>query len=551
MSLLTKMVRHIARYKYLTQVPTTSAHLIHKTSRDFCCNSILCIKMFMEHENKYAYDIIRNKGFTPDIEKIPECTTLDKKRFHELLEQDWSKKAPAEILEIFPKLGAYCKNNNMCISDTIFDDYIDNLTDSLSKATDEELVSLFYAFNQWPETPSIRTRNYIEVWVALDETCHSRVNNWSYDKMLSFISLFYMLNVNKMSDASKKILVKLASKAKKLTPEQLVTTLFFIGVQRKAPHDMYNLEEHLENNFTQFSVDDLAIMSMGFFKSKTPIRSNNLVMNIIETVTDNSKIIHEVSLAALLKVIRYSMRVPFEEGINLICKLLDHLQAEVPRLSLMCNIHIALLGTTKLILHEGCLTAIANRVIDNLHQTRIKDLERLTLSYGTFRYMPILKKNLFEEIINELRKPEREEEIKGHGRSFACCVQYFGLMDIHPVDLIKKVLNPEFLKDTYGKYCFQYGKEVLCLNNIAQIFCANENINLLSNKELKILANKYTDYVPSEEFKKQYNVTENMFIEVVKIIREIRGGNEYVLADHILSHHQRGGICFFCNFLQV
>lgn len=547
MSFLTKMMRNVARFRHLNQINVTScAHsrYLQKSSRDFSSNPALYIKMYMEHENKYAYNIMRNKGFAVDIEAIRECSPLDKNNFLELIELDWSTKSPAQIFEVFPKFGSYCKENKMCISNALFDNYIDNLTDSMNKATDEELVSLFYSFNQWPETPSIRTRNFIEVWVALDDACHSRLNNWSPEQMLSFISLFYMLNVTKVSDSSRKMIEKLANKAKKLTPEQLVCTLFFVGVQRRPPYDMHNLEVHLEKNFSQFSVDDLAIMSMGFFKSKTPIRSNHLVMNIMEVVIDNSKTIHEVSLAALLKVIRYSMRVPFEEALSMIYKMLDAIQEEIPRLSPMCNVHIALLGTTKLILHKGCLKTIAETVIDKLPETRLKDLERLTLSYGTFRYTPETDKNLFNEILKELRRPERDDEIKGHGRSFASCVQYFGLMGIYPVDLINRVLHPNFLMETYGKQSFNYGREVLCLNNIARIFCGDEKINFLSDKEAKILSNKYTDFVPNEDFKKQYNITEKMFIDVVTVLRKIRGGSEFVIGDHILSHHQRGGNLF-------
>ncbi|KOB73408.1 FAST kinase domain-containing protein 5 [Operophtera brumata] len=462
--------------------------------------------MYMEHENSYAYNIMRNKGYAMDIETAKETTSLNKESLHKLLEENWSNKQPSQIFEAYTKLSVYCSENNLCISNTMFDNFIDDLTDVINKATDTELVSIFYALNMWPETESIRTRNLIEVWAALDEACLERVNKWSPDETLSYIALFYMLNVSKVSDFCRKGLIKLAAKAKGLTRKQLVQTMFFVGIQRKSPHDVHNLEVHLSNNFTQFSVDELAIMSMGFFKSRTPIRSVELVKNIMLKIMENPKDIHEVSLAALLKVIRYSMKMPLDDCIALMYELLGVLKHEVPRLSVMCNVHIALLGTSKLILHQDCLDSVAETSLKRFSETRLKDLERLALTFGTLNYLPQTQEDFLDRIIEELRKPERQSEIQSHGRTFACCVSYLGLLGKYPVDLISQVLSEEFLKNTYGRPIFTYGKEILVLNNTAEIFCKEQEINRLKRKETIMLAKKYTDYMPSEDFKKQYNV---------------------------------------------
>lgn len=514
---------------------------LQKSAKCFSVANRLCQKMYMEYENKYAYDIMRNKGYVVDIETAKETTPMNKDTLHELLQENWSKKQPSEIFEAYTKLSAYCSENIMCISNTMFDNFIDDLTDNINKATDTELVSLFYALNMWPETESIRTRNLIEVWAALDDACFERLKRWSPNETLSFIALFFMLNVSKVSDFCKKGLIKLAYRAKVLTPEQLVQTMFFVGIQRQSPHDMHNLEVCLSNNFSQFSVDELAIMSMGFFKSKTPIRSVELVKNIIHKIMDDPKNIHEVSLAALLKVIRYSMKMPLDDCIALMHELLGVLKHEVPRLSVMCNVHIALLGTSKLILHKECLDSVAEHCIQKMSEARLKDLERLALTYGTLNYLPQTQENLMDKIIEELRKPERQLEIKSHGRTFACCVSYLGLLGKYPDDLISQVLNKEFLNNTYGKTTFNYGKEVLVLNNSVEIFSTEQGIHRLTSNETVMLAKKYTDYMPSKDFIKQYNITEKSILDIMKILEQLRGGCDYFAADHILSHHQRGG----------
>lgn len=544
MSFLKNVVRNLPRFKYRSPITfNCSANILRKPARCFSVDSRLCHKMYMEHENRYAYDIMRNKGYAMEIETAKETTTsLNKESLNELLQENWSNKTPSQIFKAYTKLSTYCSEINLCISNNMFDNFIDDLTDIINKATDTELVSVFYALNQWPETESIRTRNLIEVWAALDDACLERVNRWTPDETLSFIALFYMLNVSKVSDFCRKGLIKLAAKAKGLTREQLVQTMFFVGIQRKSPHDVHNLEVQLSNIFTQFSVDELAIISMGFFKSRTPLRSVELVKKIIQKIMENPRDIHEVSLAALLKIVRYSMRMPSTDCIALMYELLGVLKHEVPRLSVMCNVHIALLGTSKLILHKDCLDSVAEISLKRFSETRLKDLERLVLTYGTLNYLPQTQEDFIDRIIEELRKPERQAEIQNHGKTFACCVSYLGLLGKYPVDLISQVLSEEFLKNTYGRPVFTYCKEILVLNNTSEIFIKDQEMNCLARKETIMLAKKYTDYMPSEDFKKQYNTTEKMILDIIIMLKELRGGSEFVTGDHILSHHQRGGM---------
>ncbi|XP_072942267.1 FAST kinase domain-containing protein 5, mitochondrial [Epargyreus clarus] len=541
MVILLKMFRNISHFKFRNKL----LFAVNKTNgfqRNIHSCSRLNVKMFMEFENKYAYNIMNNKGYAVSLNFAKAWTSLKKDQFELLMRSNWSEVSPQEMFSIFPKLGVYCTENNLCISENIFDQYIDYLTDNIKCATDQELTSLFYSVKQWPDTPSIRTRNYIELWVALDDECLKRMPNWSYDEMLSYLALFFMLNVSRVSDFCNKSLQRLASKAKHLTPAQIVQTMFFISIFRKAPFDMHNLEVFIENHFTEFSIDELAIISMGFFKAKTPIRSMTLISSIIGKVIENSKDIHEVSLAALLKVIRYSKKINNDSSVY---DLLDVIQHEVPRLSLMSNVHMALVGTSTMTYHEGCLSKIADFLNSRISQARLKDLERLVLSYGTFNFKPKTQECLFTKVMNELRKTERTIEIEKHGRSFICCVGYLGLLEFYPFDLINKALCPELLEKTYGKQSYAYGREVLVVNNLAKLFCKGE-INMLSSKDVNILAKKYTDYVPCENYTKQYNVTERMFLDVKKILIESRGGAQYVNGTHILSHHQRGDL-IICN----
>ncbi|KAI8440186.1 hypothetical protein MSG28_001576 [Choristoneura fumiferana] len=540
-----RVTRNLRYFNYLHQMSRGNViNNLRNNFKNMHISSSLSVKMFMEHENQYAYGIMESKGYATKLKSEHKAELIAKDKFDHLIQQNWTKKSPQEIFELFPILGTYCSEHGLCISNKMFDSYIDTLTDNIKHASDEELKLLFYSLVKWPETESIRTRNYIEVWAALDDECLKRYKGWSVDELLSYLALFYLLNVSRVSDYSVKSVQRITNKVQQITSEQFVQTMFFIGTTRKSPFDMHNLEVYLDSNFFKFSLDELAIMSMGFFKSKTPIRSLKILERIIDKIIEHSAEVHEVSLAALLKVIKYSMKL--DEN-NKVYELLDVLQHEAPRLSIMCKVHIALIGTATLTLHKPCLTKIAESVIESISEARAKDLERLVFTFGTFNHRPDTRECFFQKVISELRREEREPEILKYGRSFACTVAFLGAQGIYPIDLMDKVLNPEFLNTTYGKYVHNYGKEILAIQNAADIYCTKDTkMNSLNEKSIKILAKKYTDYCPSEKYPKQYNITEKMFLDVMKMLKQSRGGEEYVIGDHILTHHQRGDI-IICN----
>ncbi|XP_013185801.2 uncharacterized protein LOC106131292 [Amyelois transitella] len=520
-----------------------SSEIHTKSFRDFHSNPKLCYKMHLENENKYAYTIMEKNGYSMRLSKDNNVLPITTNEFEKIIQENWAKKKPNELINYFSQLGTFCSTNNLCMSNKMFDNLIDSLTDNVRYLSDQELELLFYSVTDWPETESIRTRNYIEIWAALDDECINRLQGWSFDDMLKFTSLFFMLNVTRVSEFSQKSVQKLASKAKQLTHSQIVQALFYIGIMRKSPHDMHNLELELDKRFKEFSLDELAVMSMGFFKSKTPIRDNEVVFKIIHKIMENSKEINEVSLAALLKIIRYSLHTCRN---NEIYDLLDTLQHEVPRLSIMCNVHLALLGTATLTLHKECLLKVGKTVSSRISEARLKDLERLVLTFGIFNVTLKTKECFFEKVINELKNPDRQSEIEKHARTYACCISFFSLVGKYPVDLMSNVLSSEFLKTNYGKHCPSYGKEILTIHTTAEIFCPQAKMNRLTDKCAIILAKKYTDFVPSEDYVKKYNVSERMFLDVKQLLKEARGGDKFVLGDHVLPHHQRGDI-IICN----
>lgn len=104
-----------------------------------------------------------------------------------------------------------------------------------------------------------------------------------------------------MSDYIFVVIDRLTKKADKLTKDQLVNIFFYFNVCRKRAVDFeyeYALGKEIEN----MNIDEMAVVAMGYFKTKTKIKLTAILETMIEKVKENRKDIHEISLAAIIKV---------------------------------------------------------------------------------------------------------------------------------------------------------------------------------------------------------------------------------------------------------
>lgn len=90
----------------------------------------------------------------------------------------------------------------------------------------------------------------------------------------------------------------------RLTPKQLVQTMFYANINRrfllKLP--MYDIEHEIFSHYDEFTVKELGILSLGFFKTQTPIRNQELVKKLYGSVISEISNINSLNLAAFLKV---------------------------------------------------------------------------------------------------------------------------------------------------------------------------------------------------------------------------------------------------------
>lgn len=80
--------------------------------------------------------------------------------------------------------------------------------------------------------------------------------------------------------------------------------MFYANTSRKflPTLPMYDIETEICQCYNDLNIKELGIVSLGFFKTQTPIRNQALVSNLYKSVIKEIKNIKSLELAAFLKV---------------------------------------------------------------------------------------------------------------------------------------------------------------------------------------------------------------------------------------------------------
>lgn len=410
-------------------------------------------KEFKDNENRYAHRVLeRNPVYSATIatkDYFADVEVISDDEFQNIITKDFNTESAEGAFVSFKKISLYSSKKEHSISEEMFDGLVKALVEKCLQLSDDELIGILACLRKWCPREKASSRNFAELWNAVDKQCSLRMEKWDRNKLLFVADHWYLLHLGRISEFMWHCTVRLSRKPERLTASQLVQCMFYINIRRKfPPHiSVYDFEYSLQNCLDQLTLDDLGILAMGFFKSEKPIRSQTLLTELMRRIIDSVDTIHEITLAALLKVIRYSLQ-PTHADVLFV--LLDKLMPHVDRVSQLCCTQIALVGTNIYLYHEGTMNKIVQRFVNEIRLARLKDLERLAFALSLYNYEHKMEPSIYKLIAEELCRSERTLEIQQYPRCLPCCLHYLSLQKVFITEEISKVLDKSFIHDVYG-----------------------------------------------------------------------------------------------------
>lgn len=219
-------------------------------------------------------------------------------------------------------------------------------------------------------------------------------------------------------------------------------------------------------------------------------------------------------------------------------EFLDAVTDQIPRLSLLCCLHLALLGTHLHISHQKNLEAIVHRFAKDLKSPRMKDFERICFVIGLvdFESESRIEDELCQSILVELKN--RVDDITRHPKCLPLCLHYLTMKGWHDEEMISVVLNKPFLKLSCGSN-INLGREIFSLDAYARINLKDTyKGNLLLDKNRRYMGRMLSQYIPSRTDKYKLSATDKILLEIKETSEELFN---FCYFAHALPHFDRPG----------
>ncbi|XP_068158918.1 FAST kinase domain-containing protein 5, mitochondrial [Drosophila tropicalis] len=493
-------------------------------------------KMFVDKENQYAhgileesskpYQILRSSMVAGGVLSTKVTTTQGW-----LVGANRQDENPNALYADFLGLVEHCRSTNTQLSEPCFKDFVRNLCDQMHHFTDDQLLGFLHGLSRLPSPESTKSPNYMELWNTLDIECCRRIERWPTNQLLLVSDAWYQLGLARIGEYVWQALRKLGRKVRKLPPEQLVQSMFLCNLLRRPVFEMFDFEMNLARCVNDMTLQELGVMAMGFFKTQTPIRNPELLAQLYTRLEAELDTVEDITLVAMLKVLRYSSKLPQVEALH---RLLRSLQSQVERVSLLTCLHMALLGCELQTCNDELIEKILLRFERQLDETRLKDMERICLAMGLFNFTSSsqVEQRLIQRLPQLLR--ERLDEIVRHPRCFTNCLQFISMRGIHDLELLEVAMEPRFIRHTYPSGL--PGRDYFHLDTFAQLLGEKYEGPRLTDKQRQQMGKMYTQYIPANDGRFKLNSTDRILVEIRDTAAPLFRGLSF---KHILPNYER------------
>lgn len=275
-------------------------------------------------------------------------------------------------------------------------------------------------------------------WLLKD---HVRTRLMDLDLWFFIADMFYEC---KMKSKFSLVLIKyLCDEDIELTNRQMLHLLFLIILQRSQEGILNKYEERISKLLNQATFEDTAIICMAYFKSKTPIRNQELLRKIIDKTTDYLPSVNpiEPGYCSIIKSIRYSHTTTCRENVNkLVMSLTEDSNKDIIFASPYNAVHTVKMMESFRIYQPDVLNYLRISMFQNLDKFRIKDIQYGLSSLANFAYMDLrpdekLKQDfdiLCDQIVSEKR--DDVEYTRYHSIALARALAAFGYYNDKLID---------------------------------------------------------------------------------------------------------------------
>ena len=255
-------------------------------------------------ESHYARKIFESsKDYSKTLAKsLKSKDILCEDEIKQILHKQWISMNNSDLIGNLKLLSRFESDHN--VNNLEYVGIFEVLANRCSSFSDDELHEFLKCLESWIPQKEDLIKIYFEK--TIDHECMKRFSEWSIDEILLTNDQILKLNLIK-SKFIKHSLHKISKKFNQFTCANLVHFAYLLKLSRGTNVDFNNLEYFLEKVIDKLSIDEIGIISLTFFRYETSIKRKSLLFKIIHKLEENIENVHNISLAAILKMLRYML----------------------------------------------------------------------------------------------------------------------------------------------------------------------------------------------------------------------------------------------------
>ncbi|XP_076267630.1 uncharacterized protein LOC143200801 isoform X1 [Rhynchophorus ferrugineus] len=297
-------------------------------------------------------------------------------------------------------------------------------------------------------------QDYTKILNLIDKECCNRLKTHNIQMTISLLHSFLSVNPNRLTEChyfnlALEVIVKSIDK---LSKEELVQTIFFIGFLKKCNKSQNMLKVCLEklNNqvINDLTEEDLCIICNSTFKTSTQIKNKLFLKRVKHFINENLSLLKDPAvLITFLKTLRHNRYQDDDILSTLSCTIFFN--KTISCYSFTALSHILAVYSDYLYYDEPLLKAFSQEGLNLLkeskyvskdtylsEQPRLKDIKRFLWALSNLNY------KLEKEDIENCILPQVQERLKDSDpKTIVDIILYMWMMNYKAIDLINECLN--------------------------------------------------------------------------------------------------------------
>lgn len=182
-----------------------------------------------------------------------------------------------ELISAFENLLHFSAVNNVSLSDPRFNEFVDQFTQRLQHFSLNQTVRALQYFVRHPmDHDLIRHPNYIELLQAFDQVCTIKSHDLQPDQLLFVSSIWINIPYARKTYMTQSICRVFNRFMKTFNAQQMTQALYFVNNMGHGIEDVRALENVLEKNIDDLTIEEFSSVLLTFGRLETQIQKPEL-----------------------------------------------------------------------------------------------------------------------------------------------------------------------------------------------------------------------------------------------------------------------------------